>query len=215
MHENANMRDNDTAENNNMGDIVCKICLERDPEETLVSNICACKGTMGTVHLECIDRWRIHFPPSHPKYSTCPDCRETFRRVDGMMPLESTTASSSGDRTLNVICMSGLVGINGSWMVLTWGLDTNFTTMFPMTLLCHVFNCVAMCNSNRLLPFPNEGNSNVGYSLCALGIWVMVNVWHSWLIMIPAEIIGLLLYWMKLLFSSIPDPPQDGYTTVE
>ena len=190
--------------------VACKICLEREPEDTLVSDICACKGTMGVVHVECIDRWRIHFSPSDPKYSQCPDCKETLRQVEGMMPLEEPSIElSPSSFTFKIMCMSAFAFLNGSWMALTYVLVLDFTTMFPMTLLCHVTNCVVLCNSHRLLPFENDGQTKVGYTLCVLGVWVLLNVWNAWRFSIPFEVLGLVLYWLKLFFDGVPQSEYD------
>lgn len=51
----------------------CKICLESD-EDGLIDNYCLCKGTMGSVHLSCLERW----VQVSRQRAICPDCKSPY-----------------------------------------------------------------------------------------------------------------------------------------
>lgn len=51
----------------------CKICLESDGDG-LIDNYCLCKGTMGSIHLSCLERWvRVS-----GQRAVCPDCKSPY-----------------------------------------------------------------------------------------------------------------------------------------
>ncbi len=53
---------------------VCAICLEDGGGPAP----CACKGTAGTVHPACLDRWRRQFAPADQQYQQCMQCHARY-----------------------------------------------------------------------------------------------------------------------------------------
>ena len=64
-------------------DATCRICLGDQDDGTLFSP-CLCRGSMGYVHTECLDRWRVEQTERRPGYFRCEQCRYKYdlKRVD-------------------------------------------------------------------------------------------------------------------------------------
>lgn len=56
----------------------CKICLEEDTVENLISP-CQCKGTHQHVHAECLNNWRRRFSRMHIHRHYCSVCKTHFQ----------------------------------------------------------------------------------------------------------------------------------------
>ncbi|KAH8922511.1 hypothetical protein BT69DRAFT_1350839 [Atractiella rhizophila] len=72
----------------------CKICLARENAELgqLISP-CRCRGSIGLVHVTCLDAWR-HASPTSQSFFECPQChyryRFTRRRIAGLAESKPT-----------------------------------------------------------------------------------------------------------------------------
>lgn len=75
-------------------DKCCAICL--DSEGELVPAPCECKGTAGTVHTACLDRWRGQFRPSDPRHQTCMQCSADFTVEAVALDVEAADGAADG-----------------------------------------------------------------------------------------------------------------------
>mmetsp|Transcript_25378 Transcript_25378/g.30077 ORF Transcript_25378/g.30077 Transcript_25378/m.30077 type:complete len:271 (-) Transcript_25378:65-877(-) len=89
LDENSRIRSSNRTTNIDCGQIqmidasaTCRICFGDSSEGKLFSP-CKCKGTMGYVHVECLQKWRIEKEKS-PSYYRCDQCHYNYnlKRVD-------------------------------------------------------------------------------------------------------------------------------------
>lgn len=57
---------------------VCSICLEDGTDDALTEASCACRGTNGMVHADCVRRWRSQFNATDPRYRHCMQCQAKY-----------------------------------------------------------------------------------------------------------------------------------------
>ena len=55
--------------------IVCRICLE---SEGVLQKICKCDGSIGYVHINCIETWIRMFPKDHFNRNNCNICYSQY-----------------------------------------------------------------------------------------------------------------------------------------
>ena len=69
----------------------CRICLEEDTVENLISP-CECKGTHRYVHGDCLSEWRKRFSRMHVHRHYCSVCKRQFQTpVSGYVTIMETT----------------------------------------------------------------------------------------------------------------------------
>ena len=96
----------------------CKICLESD-EDGLIDNCCLCKGTMGSIHLSCLERWvRVS-----GQRAVCPDCKSPYTIDIHVETHENNESIREEYRHVDRITFSLFVyiliyAINITWIVL-------------------------------------------------------------------------------------------------
>lgn len=67
----------DSETETDIGEAECRICLENNSEEELIS-ICGCKGSIKYVHKSCIESWINSFPPNHINHLKCQLCKDHY-----------------------------------------------------------------------------------------------------------------------------------------
>ena len=104
--------------------MTCRICLEPD---NLVS-VCACRGTQGLVHQECVQRW-VDLKPS----KTCELCLQPYDPVYVQVPEE---LDARDDQNVYVVAITTGVLLNG---VAAAGLSTPVESSILIESCCFCF----------------------------------------------------------------------------
>ena len=113
----------------------CKICLESE-EDGLIDNYCLCKGTMGSIHLSCLERWiRVS-----RQRAICPDCKSPYTidiHVDTDEEIREEYRHHHDRITFSLFVYIFIYAINITWIVLA---ENNIEEAHEVTVFIIPFN---------------------------------------------------------------------------
>ncbi len=141
----------------------CRICYESTPP--LLTNVCKCKGSQGTIHLKCLRGWM-----AYKDTKTCEICITPFS-IQPVYPFAWKFLSSS---TLDMFLLLGVLYIPP---IVYRYIHTVLISAYTYSYFPHIYNSLSLCYVKKWFYFMLIGNNRIEFPLITL-INILLLIWN-------------------------------------